>query len=111
MLKDKVYNLANEKLGDIKDIMIDLNTGKIEYFIIEYGGFLGVGEKYFAVPFNLLSVDGEKQAFILNQKKEVMEKAPGFDQDHWPETNAHVIQESYSYWAGFMGLTPAQDTK
>ena len=103
IMGDKVYNRRDEKLGDIKDIMIDLNEGKIEYLIIEFGGFLGIGEKFFAVPFRLLEVDAKKEAFILNQKREVLEKAPGFDKDHWPETNSHELQESYTYWGGFMG--------
>ena len=100
---DKVYNRAGEKLGDIKDIMIDLQDGKIEYVIIEFGGFLGIGEKYFAVPFRLLEVDTVKEAFIFDQKKGVLENAPGFDKDHWPETNSHEMQQSYTYWGGFMG--------
>jgi len=48
-------------------------------------------------------VDTVKEAFILDQKKEVLAKAPGFDKDHWPETNSHALQESYTYWGGFMG--------
>jgi len=103
IMGDKVYNRRNEKLGDIKDIMIDITDGKIEYLIIEFGGFLGVGEKFFAVPFQLFEVDTEKEAFTLNQKREVLEKAPGFDKDHWPETNAHTVQQSNAYWGGFMG--------
>lgn len=103
IIGDKVYNLQNEKLGEIKDIMIDLVVGKIEYFVIEFGGFLGLGEKYFAIPFRLLNVNEEKEAFILDQSKAILEKAPGFDKDHWPETNSHAMQETYSYWAGFMG--------
>jgi len=103
IMGDKVFNRRNEKLGDIKDIMIDITEGKIEYLIIEFGGFLGVGEKFFAVPFRLLAVDTVKEAFILDQKKEVLAKAPGFDKDHWPETNSHALQESYTYWGGFMG--------
>ena len=103
IIGDKVYNLQNEKLGEIKDIMIDLVVGKIEYFVIEFGGFLGMGEKFFAIPFRLLEVNGEKVAFILDQSKSVLEKAPGFDKDHWPETNSHAMQETYSYWSGFMG--------
>jgi sporulation protein YlmC with PRC-barrel domain len=103
LLADNVYNRQHEKLGDIKDIMIDLSTGKIEYLIIEYGGFLGIGEKFFAVPFRLLEVDHVKKVLILDQRKDVLKNAPGFDKDHWPNTNTHELHEQYSYWAGFMG--------
>jgi sporulation protein YlmC with PRC-barrel domain len=100
IIGDKVYNRNDEKLGEIKDIMINLEGGKIDYFVIEYGGFLGVGEKYFAIPPTLLEVDEQKKVFILDQTREVLERAPGFDKNHWPETNSHEMQEVYTYWAG-----------
>lgn len=103
IIGDKVYNRDDEKLGEIKDIMINLEVGKVEYFVVEFGGFLGIGEKYFAIPLKLLEVDERKKAFILDQSKEVLERAPGFNKDHWPETNSHDMQETYTYWAGFMG--------
>jgi sporulation protein YlmC with PRC-barrel domain len=101
MIGDKVHNDKGEHLGEIKDIMIDITTGKIEYFVIEFGGFLGIGIKYFAVPFSLLQVDPGKKAFLFNQAREMLEKAPGFDIDHWPDTNIH-LEEINGYW-NFMG--------
>jgi sporulation protein YlmC with PRC-barrel domain len=59
IIGDEVLNHEEEKLGKINDIMIDLTSGKIEYIIIELGGFLGIGEKYFALPFALLHVDAK----------------------------------------------------
>ena len=100
---DKVYNHLGEDLGKIKEIMLDIREGKIEYVVIEFGGFLGIAEKFFAVPFKALSIDTERHAFILNQKREVLENAPGFDKDHWPETNSHGMSETSSYWGSFMG--------
>lgn len=103
IMSNKVYNFERDHLGSVKDIMIDLAEGKIEYVIIEYGGFLGIGEKFFAIPFSLLEIDEEKEAFILNQDKETLENAPGFDKDHWPETNSHYMSDAGTYWGGFMG--------
>jgi sporulation protein YlmC with PRC-barrel domain len=101
LIGNKVYNKEEEKLGDIKDIMMNVHDGKIEYMIIEFGGFLGIGEKLFAVPYKALTLDTNRHAFILDQRREVLENAPGFDKDHWPETNA--IEKTYAYWGGFMG--------
>jgi sporulation protein YlmC with PRC-barrel domain len=101
MIGEKVHNDKDQHLGEIKDIMIDITTGRIEYFVVEFGGFLGIGIKYFAIPFELFRVDKDKRAFIFNRKKEELEKAPGFDMEHWPNTNIH-FDEVYSYW-GFMG--------
>jgi sporulation protein YlmC with PRC-barrel domain len=96
IIGDKVHNPKGEHMGKIQDIMIDITTAKIEYVVIEFGGFLTVNEKYFAIPFNQLQVDPEKKAFIFNQPKEMLEKAPGFDLNHWPETNFHAEE---TYWS------------
>jgi sporulation protein YlmC with PRC-barrel domain len=96
IIGDEVYNKEDEFLGKIEDIMIDVTTGKIEYYIIEFGGFLGIGDKYFSVPFRLLQINSGKRLFIFDEPKEVLEKAPGFDKDHWPLTNLH---EYYDYWS------------
>lgn len=103
IIGDKVFNLQEENLGSINDIMIEVPTGKIEYVVIEMGGFLGIGEKFFAIPFALLTLDAKNQRFILDQKKETLENAPGFDKDHWPETNSHQFDHSTTYWGSFMG--------
>jgi sporulation protein YlmC with PRC-barrel domain len=100
---EKVQNHAGEHLGDIRDIMLNISDGKIRYFVIEFGGFLGIGEKYFAIPFRLLEYDRKKEIFILNQKRETLEKAPGFDKDHWPDTYNHSEQVDF-YWGDFMGV-------
>ncbi len=96
IIGDKVHNSQDEHLGKIADIMVDITSGKIEYVVIEFGGFLTIGEKYFAIPFSLLRVDPANKAFILNQAKEKLEKAPGFDMNHWPETNFHAEE---TYWS------------
>jgi sporulation protein YlmC with PRC-barrel domain len=96
IIGDEVYNKADEFLGKINDVMIDVQTGKIEYYIVEFGGFLGLGEKYFSVPFRLLQINSGKRLFVFDQPKEVLENAPGFDKDHWPKTNLH---QYYDYWS------------
>ncbi|MEQ8809930.1 MAG: PRC-barrel domain-containing protein [Imperialibacter sp.] len=104
IIGDKVVNNVGEEMGEIKDVMIDLTSGKIEYFVIELGGFLGMGEKYFAIPFPFLKVDGKKQAFVINQEADTLKNAPGFNKDHWPETNSHDFDGYNSYWGDFMGV-------
>ena len=103
VIGDKVYNHLDEDLGEIKEIMLDVSNGSIEYVVLEYGGFLGMGSKFFAIPYKALELDTKRHAFILRQSKDVLEKAPGFDKDHWPETNEHTLRDSSVYWGGFMG--------
>jgi sporulation protein YlmC with PRC-barrel domain len=97
LVGDKVVNPAEEHLGEIKEIMLDLEGGKIDYFVIEFGGFLGLGVKYFAIPYRLLTLDAPNKRFIFNQSRELLKNAPGFDMDHWPDTNLH-FDDVHSYW-------------
>jgi sporulation protein YlmC with PRC-barrel domain len=95
IIGDKVYDEKGERMGDIKDIMMDVNTGSIHYYVVEMGGFLSIGTKYFAIPYDLLRIDPAKKRFIFTQSKEVIAKAPGFNRWHWPDTNFHLVQD---YW-------------
>lgn len=82
---DKVVNLKNENLGTIEHLMIDLATGRVAYAVLSFGGFLGMGDKLFAIPWGALALDTVEKCFVLNADKELLEKAPGFDKDHWPD--------------------------
>jgi uncharacterized protein YrrD len=83
---DKVINMAGEHLGKIEDLMIDLENGRVAYAVLSFGGFLGLGNKFFAVPWEALSVRPHEHSFVLNVSKEILEKAEGFDKDDWPVT-------------------------
>ena len=97
VIGDTVLNPVGDHMGEIKDIMLDLEGGKIDYYVIEFGGFLGLGVKYFAIPFRLLKLDAKNKRFVFDQSREMLEKAPGFDMDHWPDTNLH-FDKAFSYW-------------
>ena len=103
IIGEKVIDSAGERIGTVKDVMLDITVGKIQYVVIESGGFLGIGEKFFAIPFGALRIDSKEEAFVLEQDKEVIKNAPGFDKDHWPDTNAHSYGEYGEYWGSFMG--------
>jgi len=85
LIGNDVYNNRDENLGDIKEIMLDMETGKIAYAVLSYGGLLGVGEKLFAVPWGALTLDTVNERFILNVEKAKLDVAPGFDSDNWPD--------------------------
>lgn len=102
IIGDKVVNKPGEDIGKIKDIMINVKEGTIQYLIIEFGGFLGLGEKLFAIPFAALKLNAKDQNFILDVDKTFLETAPGFNPEHWPETNSHYFDVN-SHWGSFMG--------
>jgi sporulation protein YlmC with PRC-barrel domain len=84
LIGNDVYNLEDEDIGDIKEIMLNVANGEVSYAVLSFGAFLGMGEKLFAVPWRALKLDTENKRFILNISKERLENAPGFDKDDWP---------------------------
>jgi len=88
-----VYNSAGDKLGKIEDLVFNPANGNIRYAVLSFGGFLGVGDKYFAIPMNHLQVEAkkgsvtgaEKYEFVLNVDKDRLKNAPGFDAKNWPD--------------------------
>jgi hypothetical protein len=100
-----VINRDGEKLGSIDEIMLDVPMGRIAYAVLSSGGFLGVGDKLFAIPWGALTLDTDNKCFILDVSKERLEKAPGFDKDHWPSLadqswakNVHKYYVTQPYW-------------
>lgn len=81
---DDVVNPQGEDLGHVEDLMIDTAQGKVEYAVLSFGGFLGMGDKYFAIPFKQFTVDRDNKKMVLNVDKERLKNAPGFDKDNWP---------------------------
>jgi sporulation protein YlmC with PRC-barrel domain len=79
-----VHNRQDEDLGEIEDLMLDVNSGRVAYAVLSYGGVLGVGEKLFAVPWKALNLNAESKQLVLNVEKEKLKGAPGFDKDKWP---------------------------
>ncbi|MBL9081981.1 MAG: PRC-barrel domain-containing protein [Planctomycetales bacterium] len=83
-----VRNDAAENLGEIHDAVIDIDAAQIRYFAVSFGGFLGVGDKLFAVPFNQVRVahdaEGNDYHMVMSADKATLEKAPSFDKSHWP---------------------------
>ena len=85
LMGEDVYNRQEEDLGDIKEIMIDMQSGRIAYAVLSFGGLLGMGDKLFAVPWQALELDTVNKRFILDVSKDRLENAPGFDKDRWPD--------------------------
>jgi sporulation protein YlmC with PRC-barrel domain len=103
---DDVYNDADEKLGEISDIMIDVPTGRVAYAVMAVGGVLGLGSKLLAIPWSALRLDSDKKCFRLDATLERVENAPGFDKDHWPSMadqqwaeDIHAQYGTRPYWA------------
>jgi len=102
---DDIVNRQGDKLGELEEIMLDVSTGRIAYAVMSAGGFLGIGDKLFAIPWSALTMDPENHCFILDANKERLENAPGFDKDHWPSmadttwaNEVHTYYGQRPYW-------------
>jgi len=82
-----VYDRRGERLGTVHHLMINKYTGQVAYAVMSFGGFLGIGNKLFALPWSALTVDEAKKRFVVNVTRESLESMPGFDKDHWPDLN------------------------
>jgi sporulation protein YlmC with PRC-barrel domain len=94
-----VENLQGENLGKIEDLVIDVDSGRIGYAVLSFGGFMGMGDKLFAVPWASLTYNTEKQKFMMDAHKDRLKNAPGFDKNDWPKTpNGLWVNEVYEFY-------------
>src|SRR5438309_3976352 len=95
-----VENPQGQNLGDIKDMVIDRASGRIAYAVVSFGGFLGMGEKLFAVPWGAFAQPrADKDKFVLDVDKERLKNAPGFDTNNWPQmASREWVTSLYTYY-------------
>lgn len=98
LIGDKVVNQQNEAVGKIIELMISVDDGRVGYAVLDFGGFLGFGNKFFAVPWTTLRVDQEKKCIVMNVDKERLKDAPGFDKDHWPDMTPEWAAEINTFY-------------
>ena len=106
IIGSKVINLKGETIGKIENLVVDIDTGKIVYAVLEFGGFWGVGDKLFPVPWHSLAALPSEGIFFLNQSKEQMEKAPAFDKKNLPNmTDMRWGANVFKYYGAPPGYT------
>lgn len=104
-----VYNTALEKLGSVEDVMIDKASGRIAYAVISFGGFLGIGDRYYPLPWEKLSYNTEMGGYIADVDRETLEGAPSYSDDATASWNDEAwARNVYSYYGvhPFWDLTP-----
>jgi len=88
LLGMEVKNNTNEKLGEVKDLVLDPQSGRIQYAVLAVGGFLGIGEKLLAVPMSALHPSAtEERKLVMNASRERIAQAPGFTAASWPDVS------------------------
>ncbi|WP_287654541.1 PRC-barrel domain-containing protein [Accumulibacter sp.] len=99
LVGDDVCNPHGEDVGEIKEIMLDMRSGEVAYAVLSFGGFLGMGEKLFAVPWRALQLDTENKRFVLNVDQDRLKNAPGFHKSNWPDmADQSWAREIHTYY-------------
>lgn len=93
-----VYNRENDKLGSIRNIMIDKKSGKAEYAVLEFGGLFGLGSDHYPIPWEMLTYDTDKNGYVVNLTKEQVERAPHYAADSTPEYDDVYGRGVYSHY-------------
>lgn len=83
----EVYNQEGDNLGSIYTLMIDKVSGKVDYAVMSFGGFLGMGERYHPLPWRTLTYDTARGGYVVNLSREQLEAAPNYgrDEEWWTE--------------------------
>lgn len=107
IIESRIENPQGDDLGEVENLMINLITGEIEYVVVQFGTFLGMGGKLFAIPFTEFRLNPDKKVFTINRDKEFLKQCPGFDKGHWPDTNKHSYFQNVSlYWGSYTAPYP-----
>jgi sporulation protein YlmC with PRC-barrel domain len=98
-----VYDAKGDKIGDIDHIVIDKASGNVTYAVMSFGGFLGLGDNHYPVPWHALKYDSELDGYRTDITEEQLSKAPAYDKDSWGdrdwESKLHSYYSVPPYWA------------
>ena len=102
IIGEAVVNCQDENLGKIHELVFDAQDGRLAYAVLSFGGFMGMGNKLFAMPWKAFEFSKTENKLVLNVDKEKLKTAPGFDQDaKWPDfadrTWGSTIYKYYGY--------------
>ena len=94
-----VYDVRGKRIGKVERLMIDKLTGRIAYAILSFGGFLGIGEDHYPIPWSMLTCNEKPDGFQLDITEEQLKNAPKIEQgENWEQTNRARNQDVYDYW-------------
>jgi hypothetical protein len=93
-----VYNRKGEKLGTVDNFMVDKRSGKVEYAIMSFGGFLGMGDSYHPLPWSVLNYDTRQGGYVVDLDKRVLQEAPSYTPGHEPRYDRAYGRQVYGYY-------------
>ena len=95
----EVYNTEGEHIGTIEDVMLEKTNNSIMFAVIGFGGFLGIGEKYHAIPWSALDYEKNQEGYVVPFTREQLEAAPTHDIDDLTGSDGKAARDaSYDYY-------------
>lgn len=97
-----VYGMDGRQIGEIDHLMIEKISGKVAYAVMSFGGFLGLGESHYPIPWGSLHYNTELQGYQTNVTEDQLRDAPEFSDDSWTdptwERRVHDHYRAPYYW-------------
>src|SRR5438067_13840505 len=99
-----VYRSNGEKVGSIERVMIDKRGGKVAYAVMSFGGFLGMGEDFYPLPWSLLTYNERLGGYEVNITEAQLQRAPKFTTlENWDwQTRGRIVDEYYKTQPNWM---------
>lgn len=94
-----IYDAAGNEIGHVEDIVLDKMSDDIMFAIVGFGGFLGIGEMYHALPWSLLDYEERIGGYVVRLTREELERAPSYDKRELTKNDGAVTQNSREYYA------------
>jgi len=101
-----VYNSAGDDLGTIHDLMIDKRGGRVAYAVMSFGGFLGIGEKYHPLPWNVLTYDESKGGYNIDLTTDQLRSAPSYSREELLRFGGRTADDKVDTYYGGLGYPP-----
>jgi sporulation protein YlmC with PRC-barrel domain len=105
-----VKDVSGKDAGKVEDLLLD-HRGRVGYAVVSFGGFLGIGDKLFAVPWDAVVMDGPSRTVYIDVKKETLERSPSFASDKWPDTSSRDWTQGVKKAWSDASITAAVKTK
>lgn len=93
-----VYNRQDDRLGTVHNFMVDKRSGQVEYAVMSFGGFLGIGESYHPLPWKVLTYDTDQGGYVVDLDKDMLEKAPSYRSGDEPSYDRAYGEQVNSYY-------------
>jgi sporulation protein YlmC with PRC-barrel domain len=97
---DPVVNAEGVELGVLEHVMLDIAEGRIAYAVLARGGVFGIGERLYAVPWQVVRRDLQSECFVIDIEPEALDAAPSFDRHHWPSMDREWMDRVHGHFSG-----------